>query len=213
VHAMLASGVTINFSDPMKMLQFPLSMGTSGNDTHYSTFVSGGVTFTRSGTTSWEVDGYGTVTTPNGTYTNVLRVHQTQIYTDTYQSGVIDYNVDIYLWIKAGIHFPVASMTDVVTTLSDYNYGSYYSGTAALDEVSAVSFEVFPNPAQEELHVIAATHPAKEVIISDLSGKVVTRQVPIEQIVDLREMLPGMYLVQIVLEDGSILAAQRIVKQ
>ena len=77
-------------------------MGNSGNDTHLATFNSQGVDFTRSGTSSWNVDGWGSVTTPNGTYDNVVRVHQTQIYTDTYIGGTLDYSVEIYMWVSPG---------------------------------------------------------------------------------------------------------------
>lgn len=213
IYAMQASGVTIDYSDPMTMLQYPLTMGSIGDDTHEASFVSGGFPFTRIGTSSWEVDGYGTVITPNGTFSNVIRVHQTQVYTDIYDFGTIDYNVDIYSWIKAGVHWPIASLTSLVTSQGSSEYGTYYSGPADLGEQEELSFALFPNPAEDELHILTATSSVHQVIISDLSGKVVTRQSPTQNTINLRDMQAGIYLVQIEMEDGTVSAAQRLVKQ
>lgn len=84
IHGVDAGGTTVTYSNPQTHIGFPLSMSSSGNDTHLATFTSGGYPFSRAGSSTWEVDGWGTVITPNGTYTDVLRVKQTQTYVDTY---------------------------------------------------------------------------------------------------------------------------------
>jgi len=215
IHGITSGGVLISYSNPMSMLSFPLSMSTSGSDTHLATFTSGGFPFTRGGSTTWEVDGSGTVITPNGTYTDVLRVHQTQTYTDTYSGGTIDYDVDIYQWIKPGIHAALASQTSFVTSFSSDQYSTYYVGSVGLGENEAVSFELYPNPSQDFVKISVNDASVASVLLTDLSGKVVSETIwdgGSEASLDLTELLSGIYLATLVMDDGSQSAAQRIVR-
>ncbi len=215
-HGFSGGGTTITYSNPMMQIEFPLSMNASGNDTHAASFVSGGYNFTRTGTSSYEVDGYGTVITPNGTYTDVLRVHHTEVYTDTYSQGTIDYDVDIYMWIKAGIHHPIASVTTFTTSVSGTtSYGIYLYGNVGLEEANDLSFMVAPNPAQDVVN-IHSDAAIQSVVLTDLSGKTIIAQEfagATSGSISVNDLQSGVYLVSIVGEDGRSSVAQRIVKQ
>jgi hypothetical protein len=215
IHGMDAGGTVITYSNPQTHLGFPLSMSSSGNDTHACTFTSGGFPFDRAGSTTWEVDGWGTVITPNGTYTDVLRVKQTQTYVDTYAGGTIDYDVEIYSWMKAGIHYPLASMTNVVTSLGSNQYGTYATGPLGVDELNNFAFNLSPNPCQDIIHVSSTEGTIESVRIVDISGMETPAGVRVQtndETIDISSLKSGVYFVTLQLSDGRQSKAQKIVK-
>jgi hypothetical protein len=74
-------------TDLQDIIKFPLTMGDSYSDEFEGEIQvstqQGTMTVYRSGTSQAEVDGYGTVITPNGTYNNVLRLKYTQTIQDS----------------------------------------------------------------------------------------------------------------------------------
>lgn len=214
VHGINAGGTMISYSNPMTFLEFPLTMSTTGSDSHLCTFTSSGYAFTRAGTSSWEVDGWGSVTTPNGTYNNVLRVKINQDYTDTYSLGTIDYAVEIYQWMSAGIHVPVASVTTVVTDLGSNEYGSYYSGNAGVDVLSKTKLSVFPNPVKDNIYFSTEEDEIESIVITDLSGKVLlsVNQFNANEPFNISELNSGVYFVTLNLPGGKKSGTERFVK-
>ncbi|MCR9173014.1 MAG: T9SS type A sorting domain-containing protein [bacterium] len=204
-----SGGIPITYSDAMTYLEYPLAVGNSGNDTHLATFNSGGIDFTRAGTSTWNTDGSGTVITPQGTFTDVVRVHITQDYTDTFQGGTIDYDVDIYVWLKAGIHYPVASMTEFTTIQGTQQYGTYLTGNVELLENTASPISVFPNPASDNLHVNGEKE-IDQLVLYDLSGNIVTTSASTSM--DISGLDSGVYLMVAVYSDGKKSKAVKTVK-
>lgn len=214
IHGMMAGTTLITYSNPQTHMGYPISMGVSGSDTHLASFTSSGYAFSRAGSTTWEGDGYGTVITPHGTFNDVLRVKITQTYTDTYSLGTIDYSVVIYLWIKAGIHFPIASVTSYTYDMgggpTSQSYGTYATGNLGLSEFNNdVEFAAFPNPAND-IFQIKSSEMISSVIISDLTGKLI-KEVESTN-VDISDLSGGMYLVSVKTNDGTVSQSQRIVK-
>lgn len=155
-----ASGVVIAYSNPEDYMHYPFSLSNTFNDTWAATFTNGGYTFYRKGTSTVTADGTGTLITPTGTFTNVVRVHMVEIYSDSVNifgtPQVTSYNNDEYLWYKDGIHYPLASTYTFTTGTTSGNGGSYYvSTTVGIEENSALanSINLFPNPASESVRV------------------------------------------------------------
>lgn len=111
-----ADGVLEKLTDTHIMLETPISYGTSYSDTFAGTTTSGGNSVTRSGTESYEADAYGTLITPAGTFTNVLRLKITQIVEDSFMGGKITTELTTYTWIKEGIEYGLMTMTYVKIT-------------------------------------------------------------------------------------------------
>lgn len=206
-----AGGTIMTYSNAMTYHEFPLSLGASGSDTHVATFVSGGFNFTRSGGSTWEMDGYGTLTTPTGTYTNVARVHITQTYTDTYPGGTIDYDVDIYIWLKAGIHYPIATMQSVVSLIGSTQYGTYLTGSAGLGESELSEVIIAPNPAQDQIQIFGWDKDLEKVHITDMAGSIV--KVANSSSIDISNIKPGIYFVQVQSMNGELSKASKFIKQ
>lgn len=216
VHGQDAGGVLFTFQDPMKMLAFPLDENVNETDAFAATFTSG-VPFTRAGTNDIVADAWGTLITPDDTFNDVWRVRIDQDYTDTYAGGTIVYQAQIYVWYKAGIHYPLASVSTLTTSQgANIDYGTYLN-TANLNIIEEVNeaFKLYPNPANENLNVEfesieairiynAVGNLIKEVSVSSLSNTVS---------IDIRDLTSGMYFVKGLNNEGTETKGQKVIKQ
>lgn len=207
----IPSNTTITYSDPMKYYEFPMSMSGSYTDNFAATFTSSGFNFSRSGTITCEVDGYGTLITPSGTYTNVLRVHSVQDYTDSYSMGSLDVTIDNYTWIKAGFHQELAMVQTMTSDVGSGSSAYYASNTLGLDNNEFSSLKLYPNPAQSNLKIDLDT-PVDQVQVTDLNGRLV--DVSFDKgtrILDISPLNSGIYYVTIYSNNTS--SVRKIVKQ
>lgn len=114
------SGVPLGstYSNTDKIYQFPLNYtDVDSDDFHYTLSISNvpgisiSVTYIRAGSRVNEVDGYGSITTPFGTY-NCIRVKSTITETDTIDLGFgfpigVPNNRIEYKWLANGIKIPI----------------------------------------------------------------------------------------------------------
>lgn len=162
----------ITFSDPMKLLEFPLSGSTNYVDDFSATFTSSGFSFLREGSVDVTADSYGTLITPEGTFTDVLRVKIIQIFTDTYSMGTIDYEVTSFVWYKSGYHAPLANIATMETSVSaPSSYAEYMEvSSLGMEENQQNSTLVYPNPVSGELNIRLNDAEIRSISILDLNG-------------------------------------------
>jgi len=208
-------GTKFIYSDPEDYLRFPFTMGSTYTD-HFVCNYEAGANYTREGNSTVTADGYGTVITPNGTYTNVLRVHITQQYHDsTFSSPLVQFNVDNYWWIKDGIKTPLAYLYSISSGGITSTNGGYVTGSVGLADQSKVfnSIELYPVPAKNELNVAlnSDVYQKAQFKISNYIGQVVNVQknYAIQAgnnlfNIDIAELSEGVYLLQIILDNGSV---------
>jgi hypothetical protein len=218
-------GTALPNSNPEDLLHFPFSHGNSFTDSWAGQFVSGGYTFYRTGSTTVTADGYGTLTTPNGTYSNVMRVHFVQTYQDSAYVGVpyvITYVNDEYMWYKEGIHSQVAVVYTLTSSAGGpYTGGSYITGTVGVEESSLLSsFDVYPNPASEilNLNLSVETQAKLDVVIYNSLGQQVMNVTEGNAVtganlfsVDVATLNEGVYFVQVLL-DGKPAQTKRFTR-
>jgi len=134
-----------------------------------------------------EVDGWGAITVPMGTF-DVLRVHHTieesdSLYQDLFGTGNptwigIDLpTAHIYEWIANGEKEAVlrieTSEVGGMETVTGVTYRDNYDPTLAnLNESTLLSAEVYPNPVTSELHIDSEASDIAYSII-DMNGAVV----------------------------------------
>lgn len=174
-----ASGTpVIAYSNPEDMLRFPFTFNNTYTDTWAAQFTSG-YTFYRTGTTTVTADGYGTLITPNGTYTNVLRIHFYQSYKDSAFFGtpyIINYTNDQYIWYKEGYHTYLASVYSTTNSVGQPSYGGSYpsqgTGIHTLPDF-LTGLSLFPNPASDfiNLEFELSNEGLLEIGLFDLSGR------------------------------------------
>lgn len=210
-----AVSTVFSYSNPATYLQYPLTSGTNYTDQFACTFTVSGFNFTRTGSTQSEFSGYGTLITPLGTYTNVVRLKSTQTITDVYSGGTLNSTIVTYNWYKAGIHHEIANVS-ATTSNGNTTYSSYYTNVPTnlgLEENELINLSVFPNPSTDVLH-INSDEVISKIEFYTLSGELSLDHSMNESNtaeINIAALNSGMYLVKVYGKDGSI-SVQRITK-
>ncbi|MGZ3863473.1 MAG: T9SS type A sorting domain-containing protein [Bacteroidia bacterium] len=220
--------VVFNYSNPEDYLHYPFNYNNSYVDAFQATFTSAGYNYVRRGVDSVQYDGYGTLTTPTGTYNNVVRVHMIENYQDSTNfpgigAYIITYRDDLYMWYLNGNHYPIASVFTLTSSLSSPTTGGSYLTTVAVgvEEENAVisSCRLFPNPASNNINVSVNLSESQKVEIKlfNTLGAQVNSTVSAEGIVgandfkiDVSALPEGVYFAQIHL-DGNLNTTRRFV--
>ncbi|MDP1800597.1 MAG: T9SS type A sorting domain-containing protein [Bacteroidota bacterium] len=172
-----AGGVLFAYSNPETILSFPVNFNNVSTDSWQCTFTNASITFTRSGTTTVTADGWGTVTTPANTYSNTMRLHFVQTYTDVSASFTITYTNDEYFWYTPGIHNAVAATYTVTNSFTTpFTGGTYLSSVVTgVNSFAPLAYNIslFPNPASENINVAFTSEESgkAELKIFDVTGK------------------------------------------
>lgn len=207
------------YSDPEKRLQFPFSYLNSFSDSFYATETISGNTTYRYGYVTVTADGEGTLITPAGTYSNVLRLRRNISWTDSTSANIVTYSGDYYSWYSVSSRYPLAEMWSVTGTAGS-SFGSRYltgvtQGISGLQDESGIV--VFPNPCDEKLFVSSGhTKDINTVRIYDINGKnVFERDFKAQNAQATFELSfnapAGIYFLSI--SDGNSILTRKIVKQ
>jgi hypothetical protein len=179
------------YSDPMDQLQFPFTYNNTFTD-YYSSLVvytpAGGSTVNavNAGNITVTADAYGTLTLP-GTpepvvFSNVLRVHSIQPYTDSVGvlgAPLLEYTIESYIWYTPYYHNPLLIISTTTGSGVSTKLVSYSSLQLAGPERVAsqntvdASLELFPNPVKDELNIRYNTvnNENVNITLSDMLGR------------------------------------------
>jgi len=162
-------------------------------------------------------NGTSTITTPSGT----LQMEAT----------VLPANADdaSYTWAVAnGSGSATISASGLLTAVSDgtvtvtatANDGSGEIGsttitisnqTAGIDEVTLNNLSIYPNPVQNQLFIESSDKQITELIIFDITGKIIKSIGYNTKIIDVSDLNQGVYMLKVATDKG--VATQRFVKQ
>jgi hypothetical protein len=221
---------TLLLTNPEDRLRFPFTYNNTYTDSWAGQLTSTATTFItkRSGNTTVTADAYGTLILPGATYTNTLRIKYVQAYSDTINmSGmpfVYNYNVNAYAWYKEGLRYPLAFISNIITTVQGqqfsniYSYAYINSTTGVNDIVSNISAaQVYPNPASNALTIDFNATQNKNVVftlvdatgrtvlvrnINALEGKNIIKE-------DVSALSNGLYFAQLHI-DGNLASSNKI---
>jgi hypothetical protein len=163
------------YTDPYIYFQFPYFFGSTISDTYIDNF-------SAVSSMSSSYDAYGTLITPFGTYTDVIRDKRTE-NGNTY-----------YRWFKAN---PFSIVME--GNFSTDGFLHIFKNTTALDtnENHKKSVAVYPNPTNAILNVqFPANATFDKIIISDLAGKTVMQQTENLSLVNVHDLANGIYVLQ-----------------
>jgi Secretion system C-terminal sorting domain len=178
------------YSNTEVTMVYPITSTTSNTDVFVGrqNFPGGGTHFlSRNGTVSVTADGTGTIITPAGTFSNVIRVYTIEDYIDTEHVGAVSltpkhYHTDKYTWYREGnrgfvyqfatLTFPIAGTT-TTTRIIEYKTNVTRVGISEVASNNEVS--VYPNPASESMTVAITTSASEKVSLSlqNMAGQVV----------------------------------------
>ncbi len=163
-----AGGTNITYTNFEDMMHYPFTYLNTFTDPWAAEFFTASQ-YWRTGSTTVTADGYGTLITPVGTYTNVTRVHFVQTYQDSTFIGspfIITYNNDEYFWYKDGFHLPMAAIYTLTTSAGGPYTGGYYTDQlVGINKAPSFisSSNVFPNPAVNDVTLHFTLTESKEV--------------------------------------------------
>ncbi|RYZ33470.1 MAG: T9SS type A sorting domain-containing protein, partial [Sphingobacteriales bacterium] len=216
-HGELSSG-NITYANPMKVMQFPMTFNQTFTDA-YSSSGNGG---SKNGTITSTIDGYGTLKTPTGTYTNVLRQKVVDQATVVNAGGTMNMTITQYYWFVAGIHhhvmalliteitgMPVQVPTSYVTTYTTKTNGG---GNVGIDEAELLASKVFvfPNPASDRISVKANGLNIRSIDLYNVMGqKVLHKSIADQGITSTVELSDlqlssGCYLLKMNTAEGQV---------
>ncbi len=198
------NGSNIIYNDAEDLMRFPVKLNDNYTDTWSATINYGYAILYRTGKTTVTVDGYGKLLTPDGVFENVYRVNMKQVYTDSLelsgQKQIIKYNNNQYSWYKDGIHYALAQVMDVTANGVNSKAGSYINyHKSGLKELSNSNFEIFPNPAQDEININSLTANGTQTIeLSDIYGtKIFTNTHELTTKIDVKDYPTGIYFISV----------------
>ncbi len=178
-----AEGQLVKFTDPLKQMTYPISYNTTSHDTGYAVINAGIAVVHMWMMNTVTADAWGTLTTPAGTYNNVMRLHTTTITKDSVDImgfPQVNYNEnETYTWYVAGFHNPLLSMTYDTsgTGTSHVTEVKYYTGTSttAVNETPApqISLQVYPTPATDNIDIKwdGIDDELVSITLTDMTGK------------------------------------------
>lgn len=218
------SGGTTTYTDPCKFIQFPITYNQTYTDTYSATVSQNGSSYPHDGSYSSIIDGYGTLKTPAGTFTDVLRQKTVDLSTMSQGGVTATTTITQYSWYKAGINQPLLTViiTDVVlggglpspptTYVATYLEGVPSGINEQTDLERAIS--IYPNPvaADQTINVSVKDHNVNTVTLTNILGQKVftwnhkesSNNAPLMLAIPTASLARGMYLVTIHTTKGNL---------
>lgn len=176
----VGGAMKIIYTNPLQRIEFPMEYLSSYSDTFASYYESPPAppNSTGDGFKNAIIDGYGTLKTPNGTYTNVLRQKTNLTINYSANLGFPQQIEEDYIWYQAGISHPIMSIINKVS------YGQksvVYTNTPPKNNNTSInnideknlSFEIYPNPTTGFFNINFENQKVDAIIVKDILGKVV----------------------------------------
>ncbi|KFF74693.1 hypothetical protein HX13_11630 [Chryseobacterium sp. P1-3] len=209
--------VTMTYTDPLIDFKFPVTYLQQFTDNYQFNTVSGGIgSSSESGQVVNNVDAYGTITTPAGTFSNVIRVKKMRTGIQTVPGlPPFTYTNEAYIWISqsAGIVFSFAINSFVLNGTTNVTKSVSYPESGALSTINLDSkkaeFSVYPNPASDFIK-IRSKEEIKKISVTSLDGKTVASGM--SDYIDLSKLPKGVYILQGELRNGQSVS-RKIIKK
>lgn len=210
----------IEYSDEMELMHYPFAYGDDFTDTYGYTmeYSEMGMLYITNGTITSEADAYGTVSTPNGTFTDVLRIKSTD--TETSETWINDVLISTetvtyvtYDWYHGSSKYPVVSI-DYDPEYPEDTSITYFSVSTGTNEMESNAVSVCPNPANDMVKINTTDyHVGNKMNILNSNGMVVfsTTIQDNNLIVPVSDFNNGLYFIVIATENGVKRAGKFVV--
>lgn len=175
----ISGAITFTYDNAMDVMQFPASFSSAFNDPYQVSITSPFINFSIDGSNDVLVDGSGTLTTPSGTYNNVLRVKSINNYQNIglppLPGTVTNGTNTTYLWVSPD--YPGYMLMDYSINVEGTNSDTtitYSANPLGIQNVVNQTLQISPNPANTTFTVgFPSGAELNRVEVLDLSGRVV----------------------------------------
>ena len=206
------------FSDGQDQIRVPMSYNDNYTDPFAGTYDAFGQTLDRTGDLDVTYDGYGTLSTPQGTYSNVIRVSIVRTSTDEIGGQPITNSLDsIYFWYNEYTGHPI--MTYSINYVDGSEQGRFANYVDDADVVlsnpkESIEVKAYPNPATD-IHSIKAEKQIESVLVYNMKGEEVVRDNPASTSFEINvSSLPkGQYFYELRNSQGTLLSRKRLIVQ
>ena len=165
-------------TDTEILFQFPYTYNTTINDTYQHDTDTNPISVTS------VYDAYGTLITPFGTYTNVIRKKNTE-------GTFVSYN-----WFHTNPYFPI--MGGDFTDNGSLQVLKNTTGLGVNPIESKKAMAIFPNPTHKELNIqLPAQQILDRVAITDVTGKIVLKQDQNLNQINVSHLANGLYFIEV----------------
>ncbi|HEY9113782.1 MAG TPA: T9SS type A sorting domain-containing protein [Bacteroidales bacterium] len=174
----------------------------------------------RSGTTTTEVDGYGTLTTPEGTFYDVIRVKRTEDIVDIYLMFVTYQEIVRYDWFSPDYDYLLYHTEEIVIKDASGNEQNRTTQTwyaeprliTGLSEKKIGNFTVYPNPCKDVLNLpIELVSKSQKIEIINMQGSTIYSNNQKADKIDVSPFKAGVYIVLITGNDGKQYRSQFVI--
>ncbi|MBK9147721.1 MAG: T9SS type A sorting domain-containing protein [Flavobacteriales bacterium] len=205
--------------DHERILELPYTFGDGHIDGFSGTFNAGAFMGTMDGTIDVDVDGYGTLILPNGTYTNVVRYHFNRTQNNTILGNTTTQTKEQWGWVSEDhrfwlllmeINFDGFATNDIVW----YDKSPIMVGQQGMDDPAGSSLGLYPSPAStgSSVTITGATNLANaHVRIIDALGRTVLMGPVMRGAFSTTGLVPGQYLVRLLDANGRTARIGRLV--
>ena len=180
------------FTDAQEILRFPMGYNSGFVDAFAAidTATNGTTTHYRRGNDTVLADGWGTLKTPSGTFTNVLRVKEIIHERDSsyrLPTGVIvdSLRYEVYSWYDAAHKHLLAQTTEIVYSGNVQSFSAYADVPGSPAGVTphafgSIDFDLAPNPVRGNATLSLRLASAAEIRfgIINIMGQVVYQSEP-----------------------------------
>ena len=167
------------FQDAMDVMQFPASFNSAFTDSYWDTITTPFLNYKMIGSNDVLVDGSGTLTTPSGTYNNILRVKSINNYQfvglPPLPGTITNGTTTSYMWVSPDFPgFMLMNYSINVEGTSSDTTITYSSNPLGIENVANQTLQISPNPANAFVTVgFPSGAELNRVEVLDLSGRVV----------------------------------------
>lgn len=187
----------IYYQNSSTFLQFPYTYNTIINDTYQSTLPDSTLD-----TSTRIYDAYGTLITPFGTFTNVIRQKETS------SSGIF------YYWIATNPYQIILSGNFNDTIIYFYQSNTLNTNQNIKDN----SYSIYPNPTNGDFSIKNSNNFTNDITITvyDGIGKTIIKNQKIDtdfETISLKNFASGLYYVKISDKNNQLLHTEKIIKK
>lgn len=210
---------SFQFSDIDTIYEFPLDyLNTSSSSWEYNIPIPTLGYYRQRGNRINEVDGWGEVTTPFGTFAS-LRVKTTLNMVDSIYIDAFGFGFEIprpetieYKWLASGMGVPVLTLTESFGVLNGIEYqDSLRVVPLSLNEAEPIKANIWPNPANEMVWFQTNNQNLQFEVIS-LYGKVVMNGKLEGDGLDVSSLANGTYTVRLFNGNTSAIKKLQIIR-
>lgn len=213
------------YSNLEDLMRYPCTYNSTYTDPWVTQYTANGYTFYRKGTTTVTADGYGTLITPNATYTNTMRVHVVQTYQDSAYLGyqyIATFTNDEYMWYKEGINMQIATVYSLTGSGNTYTGGSYLTGNIGVENIekNQIVSVIYPNPTSNNLTIEYSLQKNENIELqlinslgqqTDINYTTIAFQGDNSIKLDISKLPEGIYFAQLKIK-GEVIATKRFIK-